>query len=196
MKKCYVCNNQLDGSKQEIISLREMPKVMNEGTFFIESFVIASFCKKCFFDNCDSKLRTIRDRSHLNCLYCQKIVDTNLKHFYVSWERSFDVITSELIDGKCYNENIGIYVKRKDWSQSIGISQNFSNLVFPAVKSLFPTLLAHELTSVQPMTLPSGLLNYFDSLVMASEIVGPDQLVMHPNELKKLTGILDEKKPK
>lgn len=127
MKKCYICNAEVSSERQEVVAIYEVPKEKkDDGTFYIESFVVAWFCKECFFDSCDSKLVKFSEREHSKCLYCKNKVDMKSKHFYISWERSFDVVNSELIDGKCYNENIGIYAKRPKQPQFI----NSMNSIF------------------------------------------------------------------
>jgi hypothetical protein len=40
--------------------------------------------------------------------------------------------------------------------------RKFGNIVFPAIRRVFPSMLANEIVSVQPMTAPTGLLFYLD----------------------------------
>ena len=47
-------------------------------------------------------------------------------------------------------------------STSSGDLRGFSNIAFPIVRRVFGGLVANELVSVQPMSLPSGLLFYLD----------------------------------
>ena len=46
--------------------------------------------------------------------------------------------------------------------QSSGQIQGFSNIAFPIVRRVFGGLVANELVSIQPMSLPSGLIFYLD----------------------------------
>ena len=43
-----------------------------------------------------------------------------------------------------------------------GQIQGFSNIAFPIVRRVFGGLVANELVSIQPMSLPSGLIFYLD----------------------------------
>lgn len=43
-------------------------------------------------------------------------------------------------------------------------SNKFKNMVFPLVRKIFPTLLSQQIVSVQPMTMPSGILTYIDGI--------------------------------
>ena len=45
---------------------------------------------------------------------------------------------------------------------SSGQIQGFSNIAFPIVRRVFGGLVANELVSIQPMSLPSGLIFYLD----------------------------------
>jgi hypothetical protein len=45
---------------------------------------------------------------------------------------------------------------------SSGQVQGFSNIAFPIVRRVFGGLVANELVSIQPMSLPSGLIFYLD----------------------------------
>jgi len=47
-------------------------------------------------------------------------------------------------------------------ASSVGDIQGFQNVAFPIVRRVFGGLIANELVSVQPMSLPSGLLFYLD----------------------------------
>ena len=39
---------------------------------------------------------------------------------------------------------------------------SFSGITMPNLKRVYPTLMANEMLSVQPMTMPSGLIQYID----------------------------------
>lgn len=175
--KCYICNKRLLAAQQETVSISQVSEDCDNSSL-MESDVIASFCAQCLWDNCDSKLRHFKDRYEATCLYCAKKVNFDKKHFYFFWERSFDVISSQLIHGKCYNENVGIYRKRKD-KDNINWGTTFANFAFPMVRQVFPALVAHELTSIQPMTMPSGGL--------------ADTLIVSPETKKKLWDLLGKK---
>ena len=45
---------------------------------------------------------------------------------------------------------------------SSGDVRGFTNIAFPIVRRVFGGLVANELVSIQPMSLPSGLLFYLD----------------------------------
>ena len=45
---------------------------------------------------------------------------------------------------------------------SSGDIRGFTNIAFPIVRRVFGGLVANELVSIQPMSLPSGLLFYLD----------------------------------
>jgi hypothetical protein len=48
------------------------------------------------------------------------------------------------------------------WSEEPKSLSGFGNIAFPAVRRVQPALVANQLVSIQPMTLPSGLLFYMD----------------------------------
>ena len=58
-------------------------------------------------------------------------------------------------------------------SQGSGSVDGFSNIAFPIVRRVFGGLVANELVSIQPMSLPSGLLFYLD-YTYGSNIHGDD----------------------
>lgn len=130
--KCYACNYRLEAGVQEVVSIYQVPKNSSHKSV-IESDTVATFCAQCFWDNCDSKLNHFKDRFTTACLYCEQKVDFNHRHFYLSWERSFDVINSQLIHGKCYNENIAIYETKAEKREKNGFwNTTFSNFTFPS----------------------------------------------------------------
>jgi hypothetical protein len=186
--KCYICNKKLLAAQQETVSISQVSQDCDNSSL-MESNTIASFCAQCLWDHCDSKLKHFKDRDGTTCLYCAKKVSFDKKHFYFFWERSFDVVSSQLIHGKCYNENVGIYQKRevkikKNWGTT------FSNLAFPIVRKVFPTLVAHDILSVQPMTMPSSLLDYLNKSLPPQ----PDSLIVSPETYKLLEDLEKDKK--
>lgn len=62
---------------------------------------------------------------------------------------------------------------------SSGQLQGFSNIAFPIVRRVFGGLVANELVSVQPMTLPSGLIFYLD-YTYGSNVGGDAGLSLDP----------------
>ena len=54
-----------------------------------------------------------------------------------------------------------------------GAIDGFSNIAFPIVRRVFGGLVANELVSIQPMSLPSGLLFYLD-YSYGSDVGGED----------------------
>lgn len=54
-----------------------------------------------------------------------------------------------------------------------GLLQGFSNIAFPIVRRVFGGLVANELVSIQPMSLPSGLIFYID-YTYGSKVGGVD----------------------
>ncbi len=58
---------------------------------------------------------------------------------------------------------------------SSGDLQGFSNIAFPIVRRVFGGLVANELVSIQPMSLPSGLLFYLD-YTYGSDVGGDNDL--------------------
>jgi hypothetical protein len=186
--KCYICNKKLLAAQQETVSIAQVSEDCDNSSL-MESDVIASFCAQCLWDNCDSKLKHFKDRYEGTCLYCTKKVDFDKKHFYFFWERSFDVVSSQLIHGKCYNENVGIYETRKEKTRK-NKGTRFASLAFPMIRSVFPSLIASQITSVQPMTMPSSLLDYLNKSLPPQ----PDSLIVSPETYKLLEDLEKDKK--
>jgi len=46
--------------------------------------------------------------------------------------------------------------------QSIKTNKSYRNITFPTVRKVYSGLIANQIVSVQPMTLPTGLLFYLD----------------------------------
>ncbi len=63
---------------------------------------------------------------------------------------------------------------------SAGQIDGFSNIAFPIVRRVFGGLVANELVSIQPMSLPSGLLFYLD-YTYGSDVGGDDTLAASPD---------------
>ena len=61
-----------------------------------------------------------------------------------------------------------------------GAIDGFSNIAFPIVRRVFGGLVANELVSIQPMSLPSGLLFYLD-YTYGSDVGGDDVLSASPS---------------
>jgi len=59
-------------------------------------------------------------------------------------------------------EQIVIVVPDRIWLHKEHCKKPPPQLNFPFVRSVFPNLIANEIVSVQPMTIPSGLLFYLD----------------------------------
>ncbi len=59
-------------------------------------------------------------------------------------------------------ENQAAQVLRESSTMNQGSVGGFSNIAFPIVRRVFGGLIANELVSIQPMSLPSGLLFYLD----------------------------------
>ena len=59
-------------------------------------------------------------------------------------------------------ENQAAQVLRESNTMSSGEVGGFTNIAFPIVRRVFGGLIANELVSIQPMSLPSGLLLYLD----------------------------------
>ena len=59
-------------------------------------------------------------------------------------------------------ENQAAQVLKESNTMSGGGVQGFSNIAFPIVRRVFGGLVANELVSIQPMSLPSGLIFYLD----------------------------------
>ena len=59
-------------------------------------------------------------------------------------------------------ENQAAQVLRESSTMGSDSVQGFSNIAFPIVRRVFGGLIANELVSIQPMSLPSGLLFYLD----------------------------------
>ena len=62
-------------------------------------------------------------------------------------------------------ENQAKELLRESSSMSAGDVQGFAAVAFPLVRRVFGNLIANELVSVQPMSLPSGLIFFLDFLV-------------------------------
>ncbi len=67
---------------------------------------------------------------------------------------------------------------------STGNINGFSNIAFPIVRRVFGGLVANELVSIQPMSLPSGLLFYLD-YSYGSDIGGENDLNADASDSKK-----------
>ena len=63
---------------------------------------------------------------------------------------------------------------------STGQINGFSNIAFPIVRRVFGALVANELVSIQPMSLPSGLIFYLD-YTYGSNVGGEAGLGLDPN---------------
>jgi len=61
-----------------------------------------------------------------------------------------------------------------DGGQASGDIRGFTNIAFPIVRRVFGGLVANELVSIQPMSLPSGLLFYLDYTYGSSQGGGVD----------------------
>ena len=59
-------------------------------------------------------------------------------------------------------ENQAAQVLRESNTMTDGNVGGFTNIAFPIVRRVFGGLIANELVSIQPMSLPSGLLFYLD----------------------------------
>ena len=59
-------------------------------------------------------------------------------------------------------ENQAAQVLRESNTMDAGGVGGFTNIAFPIVRRVFGGLIANELVSIQPMSLPSGLLFYLD----------------------------------
>jgi len=70
-------------------------------------------------------------------------------------------------------ENQAAQVLRESSTMNGGDVGGFSNIAFPIVRRVFGGLIANELVSIQPMSLPSGLLFYLDYTYGSVE--GPHQ---------------------
>jgi hypothetical protein len=70
-------------------------------------------------------------------------------------------------------ENQAAQVLRESSTMNAGDVGGFSNIAFPIVRRVFGGLIANELVSIQPMSLPSGLLFYLDYTYGSQE--GPHQ---------------------
>lgn len=190
MNKCHICNDRFpDPIDRDIVSIYQVPKGSVDLPL-IESDKFVYFCAECLWQNCDSKLKHFHDRFSSNCLYCNEKVDTSERYFYFLWERSFDVINSQMIHGKCYNDNVGIYEKRKDKLKKKSWGTTFANFAFPLVRQVFPSLIANQITSVQPMTMSSGLLDFLDKKLPP----GPDEIIVSPKTYKLLEQLEKDKK--
>ena len=85
-----------------------------------------------------------------------------------------DVFPGECVKHKSYPTSFGIVVSRcwgpsdkpmqitvmwTCWPKEVG---DFGSMVMPLIRRVQPSLIANELVSVQPMTLPAGLIFYLD----------------------------------
>ena len=61
-------------------------------------------------------------------------------------------------------------------TSEVGDIKGFQNIAFPIVRRVFGGLIANELVSVQPMSLPSGLLFYLDYTFGTSNKAGNQKL--------------------
>ena len=77
-------------------------------------------------------------------------------------------------------ENQAAQVLREANQLSTGNIDGFSNIAFPIVRRVFGGLVANELVSIQPMSLPSGLLFYLD-YSYGSDVGGFDVLTGTPD---------------
>ena len=59
-------------------------------------------------------------------------------------------------------ENEAIGLRKLNEGSSVGDIAGFNKIAFPLVRRVFAQLIANEIVSVQPMSLPSGLLFYLD----------------------------------
>ena len=59
-------------------------------------------------------------------------------------------------------ENEAIGLRKLNEDSSVGDIAGFNKIAFPLVRRVFAQLIANEIVSVQPMSLPSGLLFYLD----------------------------------
>lgn len=53
----------------------------------------------------------------------------------------------------------------KAWAESANTTQNvqaFTTFAFPLIRRIFPSLVANQLVSIQPLTMPSGMIFYFN----------------------------------
>lgn len=53
----------------------------------------------------------------------------------------------------------------KVWAENAATTQNvqtFTTFAFPLIRRIFPSLIANQLVSIQPLTMPSGMIFYFD----------------------------------
>lgn len=80
--------------------------------------------------------------------------------------REHEQILLEVGDAACWYDVIGPQSGRPkpplllaQWSVT---SHGFRHLQFPIIRRIFPAMIANELVSVQPMSLPSGLLFHMD----------------------------------
>ena len=84
----------------------------------------------------------------------------------VEWEHDYTVVTAE--HGTIYPGRSSIWVDDEEpinpW-----IPQAFSNAAFPVIKKVMPNLLASSLVSVQPMTMPTGLIFYMKYKYLTKE---------------------------
>ena len=68
-------------------------------------------------------------------------------------------------------ENQAKELLRESSSMSAGDVEGFASVAFPIVRRVFAGLIANDLVSVQPMSLPSGLIFFLD-FVYTRQIIG------------------------
>lgn len=61
------------------------------------------------------------------------------------------------------------------WSEEPAAEPDFSNITFPVVRQVAPTLVAQELVSIQPMSVPSGLVFYMDYAYGSGSLAVPSE---------------------
>lgn len=88
------------------------------------------------------------------------------KHLYATEENKGVLEPGDWVFHEKY-EGVGMIVAITDDEVSILWSQEpkqdpFSSIVFPVVRRVFPQMVAQQLVSVQPMSLPKGLIFYMD----------------------------------
>ena len=62
-----------------------------------------------------------------------------------------------------YGFNHKTYIKHSKWYNEVFLLFfNFSSFILPLTKRMFPALLAQQIVSVQPMSMPAGQIFYMD----------------------------------
>ena len=79
-------------------------------------------------------------------------------------------------------ENQAKELLREASSMSAGDVEGFASVAFPIVRRVFGGLIANDLVSVQPMSLPSGLIFFLDFTRPGRTIDGRTGGVLNPNE--------------